>query len=204
MTNYLTLKRFFDLFFSIIFIFFLSPLILIFLFIVYLKDFKNPIFIGIRVGKEGKLFKIFKIRSMKVGSEIGSNTTAKNDSRLTTIGKFIRFIKIDELPQLFNILMGDMSFVGPRPEIKDYVDLYDEKERISLNVRPGITDYSSIKFVSLFNKVGEKSAHDYYKKYVFKEKNRLRIKYVKDISFFTDLKILFLTFFVLIIRLIKN
>ena len=100
--------------------------------------------------------------------------------------------------------MGDMSFVGPRPEIKDYVDLYDEKERISLNVRPGITDYSSIKFVSLFNKVGEKSAHDYYKKYVFKEKNRLRIKYVKDISFFTDLKILFLTFFVLIIRLIKN
>lgn len=204
MTNYLTLKRFFDLFFSIIFIFFLSPLILIFLFIVYVKDFKNPIFIGIRVGKEGKLFKIFKIRSMKVGSEIGSKTTAKNDTRLTTIGKFIRFIKIDELPQLFNILIGDMSFVGPRPEIKDYVDLYDEKELISLNVRPGITDYSSIKFVSLFNKVGEESAHDYYKKYVFKEKNRLRIKYVKDISFFTDLKILFLTFFVLIFRVIKN
>ncbi len=204
MINYLTFKRLFDSFFSIIFIFFLSPLLLIFIFFVYIKDFKNPIFMGTRVGKNGKLFKIFKIRSMKVGSEKGSNTTAKNDPRLTNIGKFIRFAKIDELPQLFNILKGDMSFVGPRPEIKDYVDLYNDKERISLNVKPGITDYSSIKFVSLFDKVGEKSAHDYYKKYVFKEKNRLRIKYVKDISFFTDLKILFLTFFVLIFRLIKN
>ena len=204
MINYLTLKRLFDIVFSIIFIFFLSPLLIVFLFLVFIKDFKNPIFMGTRVGKDGKLFKIFKIRSMKIGSEKGSSTTAKNDSRLTNIGKFIRFIKIDELPQLFNILMGEMSFVGPRPEIKEYVDLYDEEERISLSIKPGITDYSSIKFISLFNKVGEKSAHEYYKKYVFKEKNRLRVKYVKDLSFITDIKILFLTFFKSIIRLLKN
>ncbi len=204
MINYLTLKRLFDIVFSIIFIFFLSPLLIVFPFLVFIKDFKNPIFMGTRVGKNGKLFKIFKIRSMKIGSENGSSTTAKNDSRLTNVGKFIRFLKIDELPQLFNILIGEMSFVGPRPEIKEYVDLYDEEERISLSIRPGITDYSSIKFISLFNKVGEKSAHEYYKKYVFKDKNRLRVKYVQDLSFITDLKILFLTFFISTIRLLKN
>ena len=129
---------------------------------------------------------------------------AFDNKDIIPLGSLLRRFKIDELPQLLNILLGDMSFVGPRPEIKEYVDLYDQKERISLTVKPGITDYSSIKFISLFNEVGEKSAHDYYKKYVFKEKNRLRIKYVRDISFLTDLKILFLTFYISIIRLIKN
>tara|TARA_Y100000991_G_C21954195_1_gene341274 strand:+ start:1028 stop:1648 length:621 start_codon:yes stop_codon:yes gene_type:complete len=201
MIEYSVIKRFFDIIFAILFLIILLPIIFIFLFLVFISDQKSPIFVGERIGKNGKKFKIYKIRSMNVGSENLSPTTAKKDTRVTYIGRFIRFMKIDELLQLFNILFGDMSFVGPRPEIKEYVNLYTEEDKKSLLVKPGITDYSSIKFVSLFNKVGEKDAHEYYKKYVFKEKNKLRIKYVKEISFINDFKILLKTFFTLILRL---
>ena len=201
MIRYTTIKRIFDIIFSIICILFFLPIILLFFLLVYINDFRNPIFRGTRVGKNGKLFKIYKIRSMFVGSEYSSLTTAKNDLRITKIGRFIRFLKIDELPQFFNILFGNMSFVGPRPEIKEYVDLYTNEEKKSLRVKPGITDYSSIRFISLFNKVGYGDAHENYIKYFFKEKNKLRIKYVKDISFLCDLNILFKTFFALILRL---
>ena len=201
MIRYTTIKRIFDIIFSIICILFFLPIILLFFLLVYINDFRNPIFRGTRVGKNGKLFKIYKIRSMHVGSEYSSLTTAKNDLRITKIGRFIRFLKIDELPQFFNILFGNMSFVGPRPEIKEYVDLYTNEEKKSLRVKPGITDYSSIRFISLFNKVGYGDAHENYIKYFFKEKNKLRIKYVKDISFLCDLNILFKTFFALILRL---
>ena len=170
-------------------------------FLVFINDLKNPIFKGLRVGKNGKLFNIYKIRSMYIGSENSSSTTAKNDIRVTKIGRIIRLLKVDEFPQFFNILFGSMSFVGPRPEIKEYVDLYTHEEKQSLNVKPGITDYSSIRFISLFNKVGYGDAHENYVKYFFKEKNKLRIKYVKEISFFCDLNILFKTFLALLVRL---
>ena len=141
---------------------------------------------------------------MKKGSENYSATTAKNDSRLTTIGRFIRYLKIDELPQLLNVLIGDMSFVGPRPEIKEYVDLYNEDEKIALTVRPGITDYSSIKFISLFDSVGDGDADEEYKRNIFSEKNKFRIYYVKNISFKNDLKILFLTLVLTLKRIFVN
>ncbi len=204
MINYQKIKRFNDIIFSIILGFFLLPIILFFCLLVYLDDFKNPLCFGYRVGKNSKLFKIFKIRSMKKGSEKYSATTAKNDSRLTKIGRLIRFLKIDELPQLLNVFMGDMSFVGPRPEIKEYVDLYNENEKLALTVRPGITDYSSIKFISLFDSVGDGDADEEYKRNIFQKKNELRIYYVKNISFKNDLKILILTFLLTLKRIFIN
>lgn len=140
-----------------------------------------------RGGYKGVPFKIFKFRSMvKNADKIGGGTTALNDPRITRVGAFLRKTKLDEIPQLFNILNGTMSFIGPRPELLKYTNQYEGEEKLILEVRPGITDYSSIEFINLDEIVGGENADEMYEKHVLKKKNQLRIKYARTVSFATE------------------
>jgi len=121
--------------------------------------------------------------------KIGGPSTALNDSRLTRIGRFLRKYKLDELPQLINIILGEMSFVGPRPQVEEYTRLYNEEEKIILSAKPGLTDYASIRFVNLDKILGDGQVDEKYYREIEPEKNRLRIKYVKNRSMWVDLKI---------------
>ena len=117
----------------------------------------------------------------------GSGTTALNDSRITNVGKFLRKTKLDEISQIINVLMGSMSLIGPRPELLKYTEQYTGEEKLILEVRPGITDFSSIEFINLDEIVGEDNPEEMYEKYVLKKKNELRIKYAKEVSLKTDI-----------------
>ena len=145
------------------------------------------IYSPLRGGYKQKPFHIYKFRSMvKNADKIGGGTTALHDSRITKVGNFLRKTKLDEIPQLFNILRGNMSFIGPRPELLRYTEQYEDEEKLILEVRPGITDFSSIEFINLDEIVGQGNADEMYEKYVLKKKNQLRIKYAKEVSFTTD------------------
>lgn len=109
-----------------------------------------------------------------------------NDPRITNTGRILRKLKLDELPQVYNVLLGTMSFVGPRPELLRYTDAYEGEEKLILEVRPGITDFSSIEFISLDEIVGAENADEMYEKYVLQRKNQLRIRYAREVSFRTD------------------
>lgn len=150
-----------------------------------------------RGGYKGKTFRIFKYRSMvKDADKIGGGTTALNDSRITRVGNLLRKTKLDEIPQLINIMRGEMSFIGPRPELIKYTSQYEGAEKLILEVRPGITDYSSLEFINLDELVGtEENADEIYETKVLKVKNSLRIKYVATVSFKTDVEIFFKTVF---------
>lgn len=198
------IKRLLDLILATILLIVLSPIyIIISLLIVIETGF--PIFYRAdRGGYNNKTFKIFKFRTMvKDADKIGGGTTALNDSRITKVGGFLRKTKLDEIPQLLNIINGSMSFVGPRPELLKYTNQYVGEEEYILKVRPGITDYSSIEFISLDEIVGEENADDMYEKYVLKKKNKLRIKYAKEVSFNIDLKIFIKTVSKVIQKAIK-
>ena len=157
-----------------------------------------------RGGYRRKKFNIFKFRTMvKDADKIGGGTTALNDSRITKVGSFLRKTKLDEIAQILNVLNGTMSFVGPRPELLKYTDQYIGEEELIFEVRPGITDYSSIEFISLDEIVGAEDADLVYEKCVLKRKNELRIKYAREVSFITDLKIFFLTINKTIEKIIK-
>lgn len=162
-------------------------------------DSRGPVFYrGERVGLNGKPFKIFKFRSMVVDAErLGGPSTSGNDSRVTRVGRFIRKYKLDELPQLINVLVGDMSLVGPRPEVKRYVDMYTEEEKKILSVRPGITDWASMKFHNEGEIIAESGFQDpeqAYMELIRPEKLRLQLKYVSERNVKTDAEILFRTF----------
>jgi len=175
---------------------FLSPLLLWAAWRIKREDGGPVFYRGVRVGLHGKPFRIFKFRTMVVDAEkLGASSTSDDDPRITRIGKLLRKYKLDELPQLINVLKGDMSFVGPRPEVKKFTDLYNEEEKTILTVRPGITDWASI-----WNSdeaavlAGADDADDAYLKLIRPTKVRLQLKYVRERSFWTDLKIIFLTF----------
>lgn len=143
------------------------------------------------MGRHGKTFLIFKFRTMVVGADrLGGSTTKLNDSRVTPLGGFLRRTKLDELPQLLNVLKGEMSMVGPRPEMEEYTRLYTENEKEILAVRPGITDYASLQYFNLAAEVGSGDADAVYKEKVLAEKNRLRVRYVRERSFLVDMKII--------------
>lgn len=147
-----------------------------------------------RGGYKGSVFKIFKFRTMVPNADkIGGGTTALNDPRITKIGNFLRKTKLDETPQLINIIRGEMSFIGPRPELLRYVKNYTGNEKEILEVRPGITDYSSLEFINLDEIVGLNDADDIYEKKVLKRKNQLRVKYANEVSFYVDAIIFFET-----------
>ena len=158
-------------------------------------DSKGPIFFKqVRVTKNGREFKIFKYRTMKIGSDKYSQITVGKDSRITKVGDFLRKYKLDEIPQLINVLIGDMSLVGPRPEVPKYVALYTEEQREILKVRAGITDYASIEFSNendiLANEVDPEKA---YIEKIMPRKIELNKKYLSEISVMTDIKIILLT-----------
>lgn len=148
-----------------------------------------------RGGYRNKPFRIFKFRTMvKNADKIGGGTTALNDPRITKVGNFLRKTKLDEIPQLFNIINGTMSFIGPRPELLRYVNQYDGDEKLIFEVRPGITDFSSVEFINLDEIVGgAENADEMYEKHVLKKKNQLRIKYAKEVSFGVDCQLFFNT-----------
>ena len=194
---YSFLKRIFDIFFSATFAFLLIPIYLL----IALKikiDSEGPIlYKPLRTGFKGKTFQIYKFRTMFVGSDLGPGTTSRGDKRITKFGFFLRKFKLDETPQFFNIFKGDMSFVGPRPELPRYTDKYTQEERKILNAKPGITDFSSIRY-SNFNKfVEDANPDEYFEKNILKKKNQLRLKYVKEKCFTVDLLILLKTFVIL-------
>lgn len=189
-------KRICDFLVAIILLIFIWPAYLLLSFAVIVETGFPIFYRAERGGYKGKSFKIFKFRSMvKNADKIGGGTTALNDSRITKVGAFLRKTKLDETPQLLNIINGSMSFIGPRPELLRYTDAYDGLNKYILNVRPGITDFSSIEFINLDEIVGSDNADDMYEKYVLKKKNSLRLKYVENISFKTDISIFFNTVF---------
>ena len=140
-----------------------------------------------RGGYRGKKFRILKFRTMvRNADQIGGGTTGYRDPRITRVGAFLRKTKLDETANLVNILLGTMSFVGPRPELLQYTDKYEGEEKAILEVRPGVTDFSSLKFINLDERVGDKNPDEVYETAILKEKNKLRIKYAKSVSFKTD------------------
>lgn len=190
------IKRIFDLVSSGIGIILLSPLLLVIALCIKL-DSKGPIiFKQVRVTQFGREFKIFKFRTMKVNSESQGQLTVGKDSRITKVGNILRKTKLDELAQLFNVFLGDMSLVGPRPEVPKYVALYTEEQREILKVKAGITDYASIYF-SDENELleGKKNSEQYYIDEIMPKKIEMNKKYIQEISMITDIKIIFLTIF---------
>lgn len=172
----------------------LWPFYLVIAMAVIIEDGSPVFYRPLRGGYKNKPFHIFKFRSMvKNADKIGGGTTALHDPRITKVGNFLRKTKLDEIPQLFNIINGTMSFIGPRPELLRYTDQYEGEEKLIFEVRPGITDYSSIEFINLDEIVGQGDADEMYEKYVLKKKNALRIKYAKEVSFATDVKLFSLT-----------
>ena len=188
------LKRLFDIIACLGSILLLFPLFAVVAIIIKVNS-PGPVFYrGRRTGLDGKPFRIFKFRTMVVDAEkIGGPSTALNDPRLTEIGKFLRKYKIDELPQLINILRGEMSSVGPRPQVEKYTKLYNDEEQVILSVRPGLTDYASIKFINLDQILGDESVDERYLKEIEPEKNKLRMKYAKEQSFRIDIQIILMT-----------
>lgn len=194
------MKRLFDIVASGLGLLCLSPLLLIVA--IWIKlDSPGPIFFRqVRVGRYNKDFRIFKFRSMRVGSDKGSQiTVGGHDSRITRSGYFIRKTKIDELPQLINVFIGDMSLVGPRPEVRHYVDMWTPEQLHVLDVRPGITDPASIRYRNE-NELLEKAEdpEKYYVEVIMQDKIKLYLEYVEKHSFLYDLKLIFQTFFVII------
>lgn len=183
----LFIKRWIGVILAIILILVLWPFYLIIAAAVAIEDGFPVFYRPQRGGYKNKPFRIFKFRSMvKNADKIGGGTTALNDPRITKVGNFLRKTKLDETPQIFNIIAGNMSFIGPRPELLQYTEKYEGEEKLILEVRPGITDFSSIEFINLDEIVGQGNADEMYEKYVLKKKNQLRIKYAKEVSFTTD------------------
>ena len=188
------LKRIFDIISSLFGLILLSPFMIIIAILIKL-DSKGPIFFKqVRVTKNGREFKIFKYRTMRIGSDKYSQITVGKDNRITKIGDFLRKYKLDEIPQLINVLIGDMSLVGPRPEVPKYIALYTEEQREILKVRAGITDYASIEFSNendiLANEADPEKA---YIEKIMPRKIELNKKYLSEISVMTDIKIILLT-----------
>ena len=194
------MKRLFDIIASGMGLLILSPILIVVA--IWIKlDSPGPIFYRqVRVGRNNKDFQIFKFRSMRVGSDKGSLVTiGGRDPRITRSGYFIRKFKIDELPQLINVFIGDMSIVGPRPEVRHYVDFWTPEQMHVLDVRPGITDPASIKFRNENELLAQaEDPEKYYIEIIMQEKLKLYLDYVKNQSFFYDIKLIFQTFWVII------
>lgn len=196
------MKRLSDVIFSLAGVLALSPLFLVIAALIKKEDGGPVFYRGERVGLRGKPFKIFKFRSMVVDAEMmGASSTADDDPRITRLGAFLRKYKLDELPQVINVLLGDMSIVGPRPQVRWAVELYDDKEMELLSVRPGITDYASIRFKNEPEILkGCADPDKAYLEIIAPEKIRLGLEYVRNRSLWADVCIIFATFKALIER----
>ncbi len=197
---YKTAKRITDIILASLGIIILLPVFLLIAFVIKF-DSRGPVFFrGVRTGKNNVPFRIFKFRSMYIGSEYKAGTTSRNDNRVTKVGKFIRRYKLDELPQLLNVILGEMSFVGPRPELPKYTNEYTGEELLILTVKPGITDISSIKFSNLNDLIEDEDPDKAFETRILMVKNLLRIEYVKTCSYWFDIKLIIKTVFKIILR----
>lgn len=187
--------RFFDFIFSLCGIVFLSPVFLILYLAIRLESKGGGFYKQLRVGLYGKDFYVYKFRSMRTGADKqGLITVGGCDPRITHIGYFIRKYKLDELPQFFNVLKGDMSLVGPRPEVRKYVNLYTDEQRKVLSVCPGITDYASIEYIDENTILGQaEDADKAYVEQILPDKIRYNMKYINHRSLKEYFKIIFLT-----------
>jgi lipopolysaccharide/colanic/teichoic acid biosynthesis glycosyltransferase len=177
-------------FFGIIF---LSPILLFIAVSVKFTSEGTILYRGERSGLFGKSFNILKFRTMVMNADLGAGTTSRNDKRITYVGNILRRYKLDELPQLINVFFGDMSFVGPRPELQKYTNQYQGEEKLILSVRPGITDFSSVKFSNLNELIDDDNPDASFEKKILSEKNRLRLQYVNECNFWLDIKLIFHT-----------
>ncbi len=188
-------KRIIDFIFSLIGLLIISPIFIVFIIAIWMNDFHNPFYVAPRVGRNGKLFKMIKLRSMKIDADkSGVVSTSSDDDRITSVGHLIRKFKFDELSQLINVFIGDMSLVGPRPQIKKEVKLYTKKEMELLKVKPGITDYSSIVFSDEGNILeGSDDPDRDYNNLIRPWKSRLGLFYIKNQNILIDIKLILFT-----------
>lgn len=190
------IKRLFDIFFSLIGLVLLLPIFLL-IAIIIIADSRGGVFYRqTRVGKDAKDFRLFKFRSMRTDADKkGLLTVGGKDSRITRVGYYIRKYKVDELPQLINVLIGDMSLVGPRPEVRKYTDLYNSEQQKVLSVKPGITDYASIEYSNENELLGKASDPEkVYIEEIMPAKLKLNLKYIAEQGVLTDMKIIWMTF----------
>ncbi|MCH7972248.1 MAG: sugar transferase [Chloroflexi bacterium] len=193
-------KRLFDLTVALTGLIVLSPVMLFAAVLVFISLGWPLLYSPTRTARYGSTFTQRKFRSMKNAAGPTSHHSGDDDPRITSTGRFIRRFKLDELPQLWNVLKGEMSFVGPRPETPDYTKTYNEEQMAILDLRPGITDYSSIEFANLGAFLVGGDPDKRYKEEVWDRKMELRMKYVQDHNFWLDLKLLFQTFAAIIKR----
>ncbi|MDV4149997.1 sugar transferase [Clostridium sp. AL.422] len=193
-TNQLV-KRVFDFIISLFGIIILSPVFIIVSIVIKLDSKGKVLFLQKRVGRYGKEFNIYKFRTMVSDAEkLGKQITVGRDNRITNVGAFLRKFKIDELPQLFNVIKGDMSLVGPRPEVPKYVELYNEEQRKVLSVRPGITDMASLRYKDENDILGKvDNPEEYYINVIMKDKLSLNIEYIEKSNIFFDIYLIIKT-----------
>lgn len=197
----LLLKRLLDILVSFLMLSMLCPLIAVIAVAVKLSSPGHVFYRGVRTGWHGKPFRILKFRTMVQNAEkLGGPTTGSHDQRVTRIGAWLRRMKLDEIPQFLNVFIGEMSLVGPRPEVLEYTATYMGEEKIILSMRPGITDYSSIEFADLDDLVGDEDPDKYFREKIMPRKTALRVQYVKEWSLWSDFRILWKTFFRVINR----
>lgn len=188
--------RFFDIIFSALGLIVLSPVFAAICLKIKAGSKGDCFYIQERIGKDGKPFGLYKFRTMRIGADSeGLLTVGEHDARITHVGYFLRKTKMDELPQLWNVLKGDMSLVGPRPEVRKYVDLYTDEQRKVLSVRPGITDYASIEYVNENELLSKAEDPDRtYIEEVMPDKIKLNMRYLEHYTVGEYFKIIFLTF----------
>lgn len=191
------MKRIFDIAVSFLGLIVLSPLFLVLALWIVFDSKGSPIYKQVRVGKNGKDFTIYKFRTMyKNSDKKGLLTISDHDSRITHAGYHLRKHKLDELPQLINVLLGDMSLVGPRPEVRKYVNMYSKEQQKVLAVKPGITDYASIKY-RYENEIlaNQQNPEQFYIEHIMPDKLKLNLSYIGNRTFFKDIKIIYKTIF---------
>ena len=189
------LKRIFDFVFSFVGILLLSPILVVLALLIVLDSKGGVFYLQQRVGKNNSDFFIYKFRTMSIGSDkAGLLTVGAKDNRITRVGYYLRKYKLDELPQLFNVLKGDMSLVGPRPEVRKYVNLYSPEQLKVLNVKPGITDYASIAYSNESELLAAAADPEkFYIETVFPAKLELNLKYIAEKGIWKDFRIILLT-----------
>lgn len=189
------MKRLFDVVSSLIGLLMMSPVLIILIFLIWRQDYKSPFYIAPRVGRFGRSFKMVKLRSMVVNAdESGVNSTSIDDMRITRVGHLLRRYKLDEFLQLWNVLIGQMSLVGPRPQVETGVNFYTNEERHLLDVRPGITDIASIVFSDEGDILeGSEDPDLKYNQFIRPWKSRLGLLYINKRTFFVDIYIVLLT-----------
>lgn len=189
-------KRVFDLVFSFLGLFFLWWLILITAFMAKMDTGKSGFFTQQRVGRFGKLFKVIKIRTMRTIPDIETTVTAAGDCRITKLGRFFRKAKIDELPQLINVLLGQMSFVGPRPDVSGFADMLEGDDQVILSIRPGITGPATLQYRNEEKLLASVDDPEIYNRdIIFPDKVKITREYIKNYTLLADIKYIFSTFF---------